>query len=101
MQIIPDEPNVETGDSPPLDTAPLAATPQPAPQGWFTRNLYYDAPMMTGDDVREAQRRLMVRVDGVFGRDTQETARAFQRLMGLTPDGIIGPHTAAALDMPR
>ncbi len=31
--------------------------------------------------------------DGVFGRKTQRAVIAFQREMGLTPDGIVGGHT--------
>lgn len=32
-------------------------------------------------------------VDGVFGRRTEATVRAFQQIFGLTPDGIVGPAT--------
>lgn len=31
--------------------------------------------------------------DGIFGVDTEEAVRAFQRIFGLTQDGIIGPAT--------
>lgn len=34
-----------------------------------------------------------VAVDGVFGRQTTEAVQAFQRLSGLTPDGIVGRNT--------
>lgn len=36
-------------------------------------------------------------IDGVFGPRTDAAARKFQRSEGLTPDGIIGPRTWAAL----
>ena len=32
-------------------------------------------------------------VDGIFGTRTQSTVKAFQRIFGLTPDGIVGPAT--------
>lgn len=35
--------------------------------------------------------------EGVFGQATQAAVRAFQRRVGLTPDGIAGPRTHAAL----
>lgn len=37
------------------------------------------------------------RVDGVFGANTEDAVRQFQRAMGLTVDGIVGPRTWAAL----
>src|SRR4051812_47774006 len=36
--------------------------------------------------------------DGVFGRGTERALATFQRQKGLTPDGIAGPRTLAALD---
>ncbi len=36
-------------------------------------------------------------VDGVFGSRTEASVRAFQRIFGLTPDGIVGPATWYAL----
>ena len=32
-------------------------------------------------------------VDGIFGSRTEATVKAFQRIFGLTPDGIVGPAT--------
>ncbi|MBE6649700.1 MAG: spore cortex-lytic protein [Ruminococcaceae bacterium] len=57
-----------------------------------------------GENVRYLQRGLervrvkypelpQVRVDGVFGTDTESAVRAFQRLFGLLPDGIVGKFT--------
>ena len=40
-------------------------------------------------------------VDGIFGRRTRAAVEAFQRQMGLTVDGIIGPSTQARLRDPR
>ncbi|MBQ9839018.1 MAG: peptidoglycan-binding protein [Oscillospiraceae bacterium] len=36
-------------------------------------------------------------VDGVFGSRTQASVEAFQRIFGLTPDGIVGPSTWYAI----
>ncbi|MDY4231708.1 MAG: peptidoglycan-binding protein [Candidatus Faecousia sp.] len=38
-----------------------------------------------------------VEMDGIFGPKTEEAVIAFQRFAGLTPDGIVGPATWAAL----
>ena len=32
-------------------------------------------------------------VDGIFGSRTESSVRTFQRIFGLTPDGIVGPAT--------
>lgn len=55
-----------------------------------------------GEEVRDAQRRLAARgwalaADGVFGPETAEAVRAFQRLQGLDPDGVLGPVTRQSL----
>ncbi len=36
-------------------------------------------------------------VDGIYGSRTEGSVRAFQRIFGLTPDGIVGPATWYAL----
>ena len=56
-----------------------------------------------GEKVRELQYYLneiskiynipSISVDGIFGNGTKEAVIAFQRLFGLTPDGIVGPAT--------
>ena len=56
-----------------------------------------------GDVVKRAQRALRrtpdpdIVVDGVFGPQTRAAVVAFQEGAGLTADGIVGPHTWAAL----
>lgn len=56
-----------------------------------------------GQDVKTVQWRLLQwgyyngKVDGVFGADTSAAVRSFQRKNGLTPDGVVGPTTWAAL----
>lgn len=58
----------------------------------------------TGAAVKELQELLNtdsryggLKVDGIFGSDTLSSVRAFQADSGLTPDGIVGPLTWAAL----
>lgn len=59
--------------------------------------------MLRGDDVSELQHRLGAlgfdagRVDGIFGPDTEQALKDFQRNMGLTCDGVCGRDTLAAL----
>ncbi len=62
----------------------------------------------SGSDVREVQERLnnihrsvaavpLVTVDGQFGRRTENSVIAFQRIFGLTPDGVVGNATRTRL----
>lgn len=51
----------------------------------------------SGADVKALQLKLGVVVDGRFGPLTREALEDFQRRHGLTPDGIAGPQTWAAL----
>lgn len=59
----------------------------------------------SGGEVKELQRRLKMwgyysgEVDGVYGPATVEAVKYFQRKNGLTPDGIAGRATFAALGM--
>ena len=39
-------------------------------------------------------------IDGIFGSQTTEAVKYFQRSNGLDPDGIVGPATLKALGMP-
>jgi peptidoglycan hydrolase-like protein with peptidoglycan-binding domain len=50
-----------------------------------------------GTSVSDLQRLLGVPVDGDFGPQTERAVKAFQRKHGLTPDGVVGPATWAAL----
>ncbi len=58
----------------------------------------------TGSDVKVAQTALRRagydpgRIDGVFGAQTERAVQSFQRTVGVTPDGIIGPKTWAYLE---
>ena len=59
----------------------------------------------TGGEVKEVQRRLKNwgyyngSVDGIYGPQTIEAVKSFQRKNGLTADGIVGKSTYAALGM--
>jgi N-acetylmuramoyl-L-alanine amidase len=65
--------------------------------------LHTPGHLMAGDDVAALQERLMGlgypcgRVDGLFGIETDEALRDFQRGVGLRADGLAGPHTLRAL----
>jgi peptidoglycan hydrolase-like protein with peptidoglycan-binding domain len=57
----------------------------------------------TGDTVRRLERALRrtpdlgITVDGVFGGQVESAVKGFQTGAGLTADGVVGPHTWAAL----
>jgi len=56
-----------------------------------------------GDDVRDLQALLTElgvyrgAIDGIYGSQTAAAVRSFQQRHGLTPDGVVGPNTRAAL----
>lgn len=61
-------------------------------------------PYLKGDDVRMVQWALEKKgyftgvMDGVFGPNTEQAVKSFQKCVRLTVDGIVGPKTWAALD---
>ena len=64
---------------------------------------YAPGNVMSGDDVVTLQQRLLDlgfkvgRVDGLFGHNTEQGVRDFQRNVGIPPDGTCGPATLKAL----
>jgi peptidoglycan hydrolase-like protein with peptidoglycan-binding domain len=62
------------------------------------RMLRFIQPMMRGRDVQEVQQKVGATVDGIFGPETEERVRQFQRSERITVDGIVGPQTWRALD---
>ncbi|KAB3529277.1 spore cortex-lytic enzyme [Alkaliphilus serpentinus] len=60
-----------------------------------------------GNEVRELQTRLQRwgyydgPISSIYGQQTYEAVIAFQRANGLSPDGVVGPQTRAALGMAR
>lgn len=74
----------------------------PVPAVYLTRVLKLTSPYQTGSDVKLVQQRLNTKgykltVDGVYGPATRAAVISFQRKNGLTPDGEVGPKTAAKL----
>ena len=62
------------------------------------RMLRFVRPMMRGEDVREVQSKVAADVDGIYGPDTENKVKQFQRRNHLTVDGIVGPVTWGVLD---
>jgi soluble lytic murein transglycosylase-like protein/peptidoglycan hydrolase-like protein with peptidoglycan-binding domain len=46
-----------------------------------------------GSDVKELQKLLGIKADGIFGKQTLKAVKAFQKKMGLAVDGIVGSKT--------
>ena len=105
-----------------VDLAERGLTPYEILQNYYGNdiNLVFDAPVAgidasvpefplragsVGDDVRTVQIRLnrisknypaipkIVTPDGFFAEDTEDAVKEFQRIFGLTPDGIVGKAT--------
>ena len=53
-----------------------------------------------GDEVRTLQKKLNITADGIFGKNSEAAVKAYQKAHGLTPDGIVGPHTWESLGFP-
>jgi N-acetylmuramoyl-L-alanine amidase len=68
------------------------------------RTLYLRSPAFRGDDVRELQRMLNAlgfdagKQDGIFGPRTAHAVREFQRNVGAKVDGIVGLDTVRSLE---
>jgi peptidoglycan hydrolase-like protein with peptidoglycan-binding domain len=72
-----------------------ATTPEPSTTATHYILLEYGSE---GRQVRLLQQALGgIKVDGVFGPETEQAVRGFQTSNGLTVDGIVGPITSAAL----
>lgn len=50
-----------------------------------------------GNDVRTLQKKLNIKVDGVFGPTTEKAVKEFQKKNNLSADGIVGPKTWSKL----
>ena len=51
----------------------------------------------TGADVKELQKCLKIKADGIFGNNTKEAVKKLQKANKLFADGIVGKNTAHAL----
>lgn len=61
------------------------------------RLLKLKSPMMRGADIREVQKLIGVKTDGIFGPITEKAVLAFQKTNGIKQDGIVGPITRSKL----
>lgn len=57
------------------------------------RLLKFTLPYMRGKDVKAVQRKVGVKVDGLYGEKTRQAVRKFQKDNKLQVDGIVGPKT--------
>ena len=72
---------------------------------WMTKKLGKKAASMRGDDIRLVQTRLINLnfscgkdgADGIYGENTYNAVRSFQKTKKLTVDGIVGKKTCEAL----
>ncbi len=102
------EPDVLVTTEPPAEptTQPVASdarTPTPTPE----QTPSPEATQTSDDQVAAVQQQLadlgyyVGAIDGAAGPATASAVQAFQKVQGLTADGVIGPNTIAALESPR
>ncbi len=78
--------------------ANTTTSPGPVPPPTTTEHQILLEYGSEGRQVRLLQQALGdIKVDGVFGPETEQAVRNFQASAGLTVDGIVGPQTSAAL----
>jgi len=51
----------------------------------------------TGEQVKQIQKALGIKADGIFGRGTEEAVKKFQKANGLFADGVVGKKTLEKL----
>lgn len=98
------DPSLALIDPLPVATAPLAheLTPQPfpVPLGHGGGDAAHDTKWIQAslNELMHGVAWTTIAVDGIWGRITRRTVRAFQQAQGLAPDGIAGPKTIVALE---
>ena len=50
-----------------------------------------------GEQVKQKQKALGLKADGIFGRGTEEAVKKFQKENGLVADGVVGKKTMEKL----
>lgn len=99
----PAKPAKPAKPSKPAPAKPASAPAFPLPAGWYFGPRSGPTRSVSGyhghrDDLRRwqsqmARRGWTIGVDGLYGPNTEQNAREFQREKGLTVDGLIGPAT--------
>ena len=78
--------------------------PRASAQESGLRLLFLQSPHLRGDDTKEIQQALVqhgydLKIDGIFGMNTERAVKQFQSQHGLKVDGIVGPVTRSALGL--
>lgn len=59
----------------------------------YTRVLHLVNPAMKGDDIKAVQHHMMMKVSGMYDTTTFNAVKHFQKVYGLTVDGVVGQQT--------
>lgn len=89
-------PAASLGDATAGSQASAPTTPPPTPTT-TTKHEIVLTNGSTGRQVRLLQQALHIKVDGVYGPETELAVRTFQASRNLTVDNIVGPQTKTAL----
>lgn len=87
-------PTASLGDA---STSPQSAPVKPAPPSTTTSHEIQLTTGSTGRQVRLLQKALNVKVDGVYGAETEDAVLTYQASRNLKVDNVVGPETKAAL----
>jgi N-acetylmuramoyl-L-alanine amidase len=68
---------------------PVVTQPKPV----FKRLLKVTSPLTKGEDVKQVQKKLGIKVDGFYGNDTKNAVIKFQKSKKVTADGVVGKVT--------
>ena len=79
------------------EKAPSTPSKPLSSPAWYKRTLQVQNPLLQGQDVINVQNAVKAQPDGKYGPATAQKVRGWQKLHGLTPDGVVGPKTAKAM----